>query len=110
MRVVDPEMPPDVAVIVVVPAPTEAASPFEPVALLIVATAVFEELQETVEVMFCTEPSVNAPVAVNCWVLPSAMLGFAGVTVIPVTVAWVTMSVAGGEITPPSVELMDVVP
>ncbi len=45
VSVVDPDLLPDVAVIVVVPTPTDAASPIEPVALLIVATSVFEELQ-----------------------------------------------------------------
>ncbi len=52
VSVVVPEMLPDVAVIVVVPAPTEDASPFDPVALLIVATVVFEELQKTDAVIF----------------------------------------------------------
>jgi hypothetical protein len=37
-------------VIVVVPAATAVAKPLEPVALLIVATAVFDELQVTVPV------------------------------------------------------------
>lgn len=59
------EMLPDVAVIVVVPTPTEVASPFVPVTLLIVATDVFEEFQETDDVISCVVSSVNVPVAVN---------------------------------------------
>ena len=40
-----------VAVIVVVPAETAVAKPFDPVTLLITATAVLEEAQETSDVM-----------------------------------------------------------
>ena len=47
VRVVEPEMLPEAAVIVVVPGPTEAASPFDPAALLMVATNLLEELQIT---------------------------------------------------------------
>jgi hypothetical protein len=108
-RVVVPEMLPDVAVIVVVPTPTEVASPLVPVTLLIVATFVFEEFQETDDVIFCVELSVNVPVAVNCCVVPRAMLGFAGVTVIDVSTAGVTVRVAKLE-TPEKVELMVAVP
>ena len=44
------ETPPDVAVIVVVPAATAVAKPLEPAALLTVATPVFDEFQVTVPV------------------------------------------------------------
>ncbi len=57
VSVVEPEILPDVAVIVVVPAATEVASPFEPAALLIVAAAVLDELQVTAAVRFCVELS-----------------------------------------------------
>ncbi len=90
---------PDVAVIVVVPTATDLASPFEPVALLIVATVVFEELQETNDVRFCVKPFENVPVAVNCRVLPRTTLGFTGVTVSEVSTAGVTSSVAVLEVT-----------
>jgi hypothetical protein len=40
-----------------------------------VATEVFEELQVTDVVRFWVVPSVKVPVAVNCWVRPSAMDG-----------------------------------
>lgn len=57
VRVVDPEMLPKAALIVVVPVATEVANPFEPAALLIVATPVLEELQVTLFVRFCVEVS-----------------------------------------------------
>jgi hypothetical protein len=53
VRAVDPDMPPDVAAIVVVPAATEVAKPLEPDALLMVATPALEELQVTAFVRFC---------------------------------------------------------
>ena len=57
VRVVEPEMLPDVARIVVDPAATDVARPLEPAALLIVAAAVLEELQVAVAVRFCVVPS-----------------------------------------------------
>ena len=47
VRVVEPETFPEVAVIVVVPTPTEVAFPFDPAALLIVTIDPAEELQIT---------------------------------------------------------------
>jgi len=58
VSVADPEILPDMAVTVVVPAATEVARPFEPAALLMVAAEVFEELQVTAPVRFCVEESV----------------------------------------------------
>jgi hypothetical protein len=55
VSVVDPEMLPDVALIVVEPAATDVASPLDPAALLIVATLVLEELQVADAVRFCVE-------------------------------------------------------
>jgi hypothetical protein len=55
---VDPDMPPEVAVIVVEPEVTEVASPFEPAALLMVATPLDEELQVTDAVRSWVELSV----------------------------------------------------
>ncbi len=57
VSVVEPEMPPDTAVIVVEPVATEVARPLEPAALLIVATPVLEELQVADAVRFCVVPS-----------------------------------------------------
>jgi hypothetical protein len=64
--VVEFDMPPDVAVIVVVPAATAVTNPLEPAALLMVATPVLDEFQVTVVVRFCVELSEYVPVAVYC--------------------------------------------
>ncbi len=53
---VEPEMLPSVARIVVDPAATDAAKPFVPAELLIVAIPVLEELQVTEVVTFCVDP------------------------------------------------------
>jgi len=53
VSVVEPDMLPDVAVIVVVPAAAETANPLEPAALLMAATPPADELQVTVLVSFC---------------------------------------------------------
>src|SRR5207245_4266133 len=58
VRVVLPETPPKVAVIVVVPAATDVAKPCEPPALLIVDTAVLAELQVTWVVRSCVVKSL----------------------------------------------------
>ncbi len=57
VSVVDPDMLPNTAVIVVEPVATGVAIPLEPVALLIVATPVLDEFQVTVVVRFWLEPS-----------------------------------------------------
>jgi hypothetical protein len=57
VRLVLPEMLPTVAVMVLLPVPAELASPFEPAALLMVATAVLEEDHVAVLVRDCVEPS-----------------------------------------------------
>src|SRR2546425_4542138 len=54
VSVVDPLMPADAAWMVVVPVPTPLDTPM----LLMVATAVFEELQLAVLVRFCVVPSL----------------------------------------------------
>ncbi len=84
---VKPEILPEVAVIVVGPGVTGVASPFEPAALLIVATDLDEERQVTDVVRFRVVLSEYVPVAVNCCVVPRAMLALAGVTSIEVSVA-----------------------
>jgi hypothetical protein len=53
VRVVDPDMLPDVAVIVVEPAATDVAKPLEPAALLIAATIAADEFQVTDVVRSC---------------------------------------------------------
>ena len=52
-----PEMLPEVAVIVVEPAATEVANPFDPAALLMAATAVADDIQVADVVRFCVVPS-----------------------------------------------------
>ena len=91
VRVVEPEMFPDVAVIVVEPEAAEVARPLEPAALLIAATPVLEELQVTAAVRSCVVLSENIPVAVSCCTVPLAMLGLVGVTVIATSSAGVTV-------------------
>src|SRR5260370_20111173 len=82
VSVVLPETPPKVAVIVVVPAATDVAKPCEPPALLIVATAVLDELQVTSVVRPCVVKSVYVPVAVKCCVVPFVTVGTVVGTVI----------------------------
>jgi len=66
VSVVDPDKVPDVAVIVVEPAATGVATPFEPVVLLIPAIDDADELQTTDVVRFCVVLSEKVPVATNC--------------------------------------------
>ena len=53
VRTAEPEILPDLAVIVVVPTAFEVAFPFDLAALLMVATDLAEELQVTDAVRFC---------------------------------------------------------
>jgi hypothetical protein len=50
------------------------------------------------------------PVAVNCWLRPSATPGLAGLTAIDITVAVVTVTVTGAEVTPFKAALMTLEP
>src|SRR5271154_5542830 len=94
VRTVEPLIAPDVALIVEVPTPAPVARP----AVVIVAVVVVPDDQVTVDVRFWVEPSLNVPVAVNCWVLPLVIDGFAGVTAIDCSVAAVTVSTVEPEI------------
>jgi hypothetical protein len=109
VSVVLPDIPPSVALIVLVPTLTELASPFEPAALLIVATVSADEDQVTADVRSCVELSEYVPVAVSCWERPLAMLDVAGVTPIDTSVAEVTVSVVLPDI-PLSAALIVLVP
>jgi len=95
-----PETPLHEAAITVEPALTAVASPFEPAALLTVATPVLEELQVAEAVRSCVVPLENVPVALNCSVVPLAMEGLTGVTAMEDSVAAVTVSVVDPEIAP----------
>ncbi len=68
-----------------------------------------EELHSTDAVMSCVLVSLKVPVAVNCLVVPMAMLGFAGVTAIETRLAPVTVSDVL-PLTAPDVAIMVVVP
>ncbi len=81
VSIVDPDMPPNAAVIVVAPVTPERASPV----LLIVETSVFDDLQLTNNVIFDVVPSEYIPVAVSCWVVPQATLGLVGVISIEIS-------------------------
>jgi hypothetical protein len=80
-------MPPETALIVLVPAATPVANP----PAVIVATPAVTELQAAVPVKFSVELSENVPVAVNCSFVPFAIEGFAGVTAIDTSVGAVTV-------------------
>ena len=91
-----PEIPPKVALMAAVPAATAVARP----PVLILATALFDELQVTCVVISWFVPSEYVPVAVNCWMPPTAMLRLAGVTDIEDKIAEVTVRVALPEMLP----------
>jgi hypothetical protein len=93
VSVVEPEMVPDAALMVAVPAVRAEADPLEPAALLTVATAALDELQVADAVRSWVELSAYLPVAVNWRLVPLAMLGFAGVTEMDTSVAGVTVRV-----------------
>lgn len=92
---VEPETPPALAVIIVLPAPVPKASP-EP---LMVATETTLEVQFTL-VNTCELPSLKLPVAVNCCPAPCTMVGANGVTAIDASVAAVTLRLAEPVIEP----------
>jgi len=77
VSVVDPEMLPSAAVMLVLPAPTPVASP----PAVVVATVVCVELHVTNGVRVCKLPFVRWPVATNCSSAPAAIEVVAGVTV-----------------------------
>jgi hypothetical protein len=81
------------AVMSVVPVPFDSTSPNEPAALPTVATEGDDELQSAEVVRSWVNPPVSVPVAVNCCVVPRAMLALAGVTAIEVTAADVSVAV-----------------
>lgn len=96
-----------VAVMFVVPAATEVASPVvEP----IVATPVLEDSQVDVVVMSDVERSVKVPVAANCCVAGAATLGETGVTAILTNAGAATVSMSVGEVTPAWAAVILVVP
>ena len=102
---VDPAIEPKVAVMVALPVLELVASP-EP---LIATAAGFEELHTTELETSCVLLSLKVPTASNCLVVPIAMVEFAGVTLIDIRVAPVTVSEAF-PLTEPLVAVIVVVP
>ena len=95
---------------VAVPVATAVARPWLPVVLLMVATAWVSEFQVTEVVMSWVELSENFPVAVNCWVDPTLIVGDWGEIEIETRVAdEPTVSVVDPW-TVPRLALMDVDP
>jgi hypothetical protein len=84
-----PSTAPEAASILLVPVATPVANP----PAVIVTTPAVCEVHVTVLVRFCVELSENVPVAVNCFVVPLAIEGFAGVTATDTSVAEVTVRV-----------------
>ena len=88
MTVVEPETPACVAVMVALPTATPVTTPVGST----VAGPVEVQLNKGAA-RGCMLPSENVPVAVSCTLVPLAMDGFGGVTVIDVRTAAVTVTV-----------------
>lgn len=101
----EPLIPPNAALIVVLPLATLVTSP----TLLIVAVVGLEELQTTELEMSCVLLSLKLPVAVNCLVVPTGMFEVAGVTTIETKLAAVIVSDAV-PLTEPEAAVIVVVP
>jgi hypothetical protein len=76
---------------------------------LIVAAAGLDDVQTTDAVTSCVDESLKVPVAVNCLVVPTAIVELAGATEIPTSVAPVTVNDAVPD-TEPEVAVMVAVP
>ena len=99
-NVVLPVTEPEVAVIVVFPVPVLVAKPNVGEESLMVATFNAEEVQYAELVKSCVVLSLNVPVAANCWPVPRAMDGLAGVMMIEIKVAELTVNEVEPEIEP----------
>jgi hypothetical protein len=88
VNVVEPLTVPEAAEIVTPPTDAPVARP----ALLIVARDRLLELHVTELVRFCVLLSLNVPIAVNCCVVPVAIVSLAGVTAIEISAAGVTVT------------------
>jgi hypothetical protein len=92
VRVVLPEMLPEVALMVVVVLGFEPAKA-RPVVLSIVATDVSNESQVTCVVITWIVPLLYVPMAVNCCMAPTGILGLTGTTAMEDRVAEVTVRI-----------------
>ena len=89
VRLVAPVTAPAVALICAVPAPAPVASPDTDTE----ATPAFDDAHATELVRSTVDPSEYVPVAWNCWVVPLAIDGFAGVMAIDVNAGAPTVRV-----------------
>jgi len=87
VRVIDPFIESDVALIWVVPGARPEANPAETL-----ATVVLDEFHIAAAVRSWVLLSLYVPVAANCWVLPTGRDGFIGLTAIPANTAGVMVS------------------
>lgn len=100
---------PEVAVMLVVPAPTPNANPLVGVVSLMVATAVFEELQLTLPVIsWLLVPSLYVPNATNCCLVDFAIVLLAGV--IAMETSFGAMVTLAEPLTPPMAAVTDTAP
>ena len=99
-------MAPSLAVILVVPAATAVAKPLA----LMVAVAGVPLVQVTEPVIFAVELSEYVPVAVNCWVALTPIVGLIGVTAIETRVTAFTVKVWAGLVMAPKFAVILVVP
>jgi len=100
VRVVAPDTPAKVALMVALPAALPVTRPWLGAVLLTEATDAAEEAQVTKAVRFWVVPSEKFPVAVSCWLVPAAIETLGGVIVIEVSTADVTIRVVVAD-TPP---------
>lgn len=96
LRLAEPVIEPEVAVIVAPPMPVPVANPLAP----IVATVGADELQFTALVNSCVLLSLNVPVAVNCCVVPFAIAALPGLRASEVRTGGVTVNAAEPLIVP----------
>jgi hypothetical protein len=91
---------PSAAVMVAVPALAAVASPLVAPVLMMVATAMFDDVQTADAVMSWLDPSLKFPVAANCFLVPRASCTAVGIIVMDVSVAAVTVNVVVPETVP----------
>ena len=109
VSVVLPVRMPEAPEMTAVPDDTPEAKPALGPLAMIVATDGVSELNVVIAVMSLLLPSLKLPIAINCCWPPIAIDGFAGVTAIESSVAWVTFNIA--ELTlPPKLAVMVAVP
>lgn len=102
---VAPLIDPNAALIVVLPLATLLATPLP----LMPAAVGLVELHATESEISCTLLSLNVPVAVNCLLVPTSMVEFAGVTAIDTRLAPLTVSEVV-PLRPPEAAVIVVVP